>query len=88
MVEARRQGRGGARDTQRPTGTPPPGTRPGLLPEPAPQERPEAAARASEVVGLPTLSLPVLAEASGEAVDSSLRFLVQRMLEVLKKEEE
>ena len=36
-----------------------------------------------------TLSLPVLAGASGEAVDSSsLRFLVQRILEVLKKEEE
>ena len=54
---------------------------------PAPQGTLEAAARASEVDGLPTFALPVLAGSAGEAVDSSfLRFLTAAAL--LKKRQQ
>ena len=67
---------------------PPLGARPGVQAEPGPQ-RSDRTVRRSSGGGLPTLGLPVLAGASGEVVDSSsLRFLVQRMLEELKNVEE
>ena len=71
--------------------TPPPGQRRGLLSEPAPQERLEAAARV--LVMLPTLAMPSLAGAGGEAVDAStLAFLsrkaVEERMEEKRKEEE
>ena len=66
--------------------TPPPGQRPGLLTEPAPQVRLEAAPRVSVVP--PTLAMPSLAGAGGEAVGglhprlSSRRAVEERMEEM------
>ena len=63
-----------------------------LLAEPAPQERLEAAARASEADGLPTVALRVLAGSAGEPVDSgALSFLLKQQLsamDVVEEEEE
>ena len=61
--------------------TPPPGARPGILPEPGPQGG-DRSLRHPSGNCLPTLSLPVMVGTWREAVDSSVRFLVQRMLEV------
>ena len=59
------------------TQRPPPGTRPGLP------------ARASEVGGLPTLGLPALAGASGEAIDNTaLSYVLQQHMTRVRKEEE
>ena len=67
---------------------PPPGKRPGILPEPGPQ-RSDRTVRRSAEDSLPTPGLPVLAGASGEAVDSSaLSFLVQLAVKERKREEE
>ena len=60
--------------------TPPPGERPGILAEPGPQRSDRTVWR-SAGDGLPTPGLPVLAGASGEAVDAStLRFLAAAAL--------
>ena len=61
--------------------TPHPGERPGLLLEPG-LELPH---RASLIGDAPSLAMPVLAAGSDEAIDSAL---VQRALDVKKKEEE
>ena len=67
--------------------TPPPGVRPGLPPEPGPQRSDRSLRRSAG--DAPPLTVPVLAAAADEAVDSAtLSFLVQRALEVNKKEEE
>ena len=67
--------------------TPPPGERPGILAEPGPQ-RSDRTVRRSAGNSLPTPGLPVLAGASGEAVDSStLSFLVQLAVKDRKREE-
>ena len=61
--------------------TPHPGQRPGTLAEPRPQ-RSDRSMRRSSGEALPTLGLPLLAGASGEAVDSSaLGFLTAQALE-------
>ena len=49
---------------------PPPGERPGILAEPVPQ-RSDRTVRRSAGDGFPTPGVPVLAGASGEAVDAS-----------------
>ena len=65
-----------------------PGVRPGSLFDPGPQ-RSDRTVRRSAGDGLPTPGLPVLAGASGEAVDAStLRFLPAAALEDLRKLEE
>ena len=66
---------------------PPRGTRPGLRPEPGPQRSDRSLGRSAR--DAPPLRVPVLAAASEEAVDfATLSFLVQRVLEVKKNEEE
>ena len=61
---------------------PPPGARPGLPPEPGPQRSDRSLRRSAG--DAPPLTVPVLAAASDEAVDSAtLSFLVQRALDHL-----
>ena len=77
-----------ARDGLRAQKSPPPGERPGCLVDPGPR-RSDRTVRRSAGDGLPTPDLPVLAGASGEAVDAStLSFLTAKALEVTRKEEE
>ena len=67
--------------------TPPPGERLGCLVDPGLQ-RSDRTVRRSAGDGLPTLGLPVLAGASGEAVDdSTLAFLTRVTLEERRKDE-
>ena len=67
--------------------SPPPGERPGCLVDPGPQ-RSDRTVRRSAGDGLPTPGLPVLAGASGEAVDAfTLSFLTAKALEDTRKEE-
>ena len=67
---------------------PPPGRRPGILAEPGPQ-RSDRSERHFSGNSLPIPGLPVLAGASGEAVDTSaLRILAAAALEDLRKLEE
>ena len=64
------------------------GARPGVLQDPAPQLVSENAACPCSS-GVPSLSLPVLADRAAEVVDSSsLRFLTASALEARSKEEE
>ena len=64
------------------------GLRPGILTERGPQ-RSDRSLRHSSEDALPTLSLPILAGVSGEAVDSSsLQFLMAAALTARRKEEE
>ena len=64
------------------------GVRPGVLQDPAPQLVSEHAACPCSS-GVPSLSLPVLADRAAEAVDSSsLRFLTASALEARREEEE
>ena len=83
------QGGGGARDEPHATATEghPQGGRLGTLAEPGPQ-RSDRSWRHSSGDALPTLSLSVLAGASGEAVDSAaLRYLTANALQAKRKEE-
>ena len=67
---------------------PPPGERPGILAEPG-RQRSDRTVRRSAGDGLPTPGLPVLAGASGDAIDAStLSFLTATALEDTRKEEE
>ena len=67
---------------------PPPWARPGILADPGPQ-RSDHTVRRSAGDGLPTPGLPVLAGASGEAVNAStLSFPTAKALEDTRKEEE
>ena len=75
-------------DAPRRQNAPHPGERPGCLVDPGPQ-RSDRTVRRSAGDGLPTPGLPVLAGASGEAVDAStLSFLTAKALEDTRKEEE
>ena len=66
--------------------SPPLGVRPGILPEPGSQ-RSDRTVRRFAGAALPTPGLPVLAGASGEAVDTSaLRFLTRAALEAQEEE--
>ena len=75
------------RDGLRAQKSPPPGERPGCLVDPGPQ-RSDRTVRRSAGDSLPTPGLPVLAGASGEAVDAfTLSFLTAKALEDTRKEE-
>ena len=75
-------------DAPRRQNAPHPGERPGCLVDPGPQRR-DRTVRRSAGDSLPTAGLPVLAGASGKAVDSSaLSFLVQLAVKDRKREEE
>ena len=68
--------------------TPPPGLRPGVLQDPGPPLV-EAVTVGYVAAGVPLLGAPSLADSSAEVIDgSTLSFLLQRALEVKRKEEE
>ena len=75
-------------DGPRAQSTPPAGLRPGVLQDPGPPLV-EAVTVGYVAAGVPLLSAPSLADSSAEVIDgSTLSFLLQRALEVKRKEEE
>ena len=75
-------------DGPRAQSTPPPGLRPGVLQDPGPPLV-EAVTVGYVAAGVPLLGAPSLADSSAEVIDgSTLSFLLQRALEVKRKEEE
>ena len=75
-------------DGPRAQSAPPPGLRPGVLQDPRPPLV-EAVTVGYVAAGVPLLGAPSLADSSAEVIDgSTLSFLLQRALEVKRKEEE
>ena len=73
-------------DGPRAQSTPPPGLRPGVLQDPGPPWV-EAVTVGYVAAGVPLLGAPSLADSSAEVIDgSTLSFLLQRALDVKRKE--